>query len=305
MAFGFFFVLMLPVIDLWRFTSPRQPWRFRVLVVECCVAGLLAAIGVAFEWFPWFNLALLAAVAVNLLFIWMRQRALIRNKAVFTELTVGFNMLCGLLLIGAYRSGLRPQDAGPRSVGDYFMLFALVVLGAIVGGNLWLQRSHKHDVVRSEASTTAVLTLGFVVLGFQMLQASLHLQSWLLPWVNTRFFDVALLRWIGEAVMVAALLLLAWSYRKMGGSWRIGIDTETPGALVVSGAFGWSRNPIYLAVDLFMVGYFLLNPTLSGVLFVLSTPIFLHAQILREEAFLADAYGAEYAEYAAKSPRYL
>jgi hypothetical protein len=106
MAFGFFFLLMLPVIDLWQHASPQPLQSVRILAALCTVSALMALTGVAFRWFPWFNLSLLTAPATTLFFLWIRQQSLIRNTAVFTELAVGFNVLCGLWVLGAYRSGL-------------------------------------------------------------------------------------------------------------------------------------------------------------------------------------------------------
>jgi len=305
MAFGFFALLMLCVIDLWRIDTPRPRGRMGQLVSVCILAGLSVVIGVGFRWFPWYNLALLAAPASNLLFLWMRQRALIRSHAVFIELAVGFNTLCGLFLVGAYQSGLRLDEVGPRSVADTFQLAGLAALAVVVGANLWFRRSRNHDLVSSEATASPTVILGFALLAFQTLQSSFHLQSWLLPWMNTRFFDLNLCRWAGETVMVAAILLLAVSYYQMGSSWRIGIDRQTQGVLVVDGVFGRSRNPIYLAVEMYMLGWFLVNPTLSGLLFAIVTPILVRLQILHEETFLADAFGKKYADYAARTPRYL
>ena len=56
---------------------------------------------------------------------------------------------------------------------------------------------------------------------------------------------------------------------------------------------------------LFMIGSFLLNPTLSGLLYLMLTPALLHRQIMREENFLKTAFGPRYADYAAATPRYL
>ncbi len=78
-----------------------------------------------------------------------------------------------------------------------------------------------------------------------------------------------------------------------------------PGALVTSGLYRRSRNPIFLAADLFIAGSFLLNPTLAGLIYLVLTPAILHAQIKREEAFLQAVHGQQYAAYAAATPRYL
>ena len=91
----------------------------------------------------------------------------------------------------------------------------------------------------------------------------------------------------------------------MGTSWRIGIDPDSDQRLVTSGVFGVSRNPIYLALDLIAAAVFLM----SGSLFFLVSGIVviagIHVQILREERFLASAFGEEYERYRARVARYL
>jgi hypothetical protein len=106
MAFGFFFLLMLPVIDLWQHASPQPLQSVRILAALCTVSALMALTGVAFRWFPWFNLSLLTAPATTLFFLWMRQQSLIRNTAVFHG--VGGGVQRSLWPVGAGRVSQRP-----------------------------------------------------------------------------------------------------------------------------------------------------------------------------------------------------
>jgi protein-S-isoprenylcysteine O-methyltransferase Ste14 len=52
------------------------------------------------------------------------------------------------------------------------------------------------------------------------------------------------LAWAGVALGVAGIAVIALAQAQMGASWRIGIDAA-PTALVTSGLFAFSRNPIY------------------------------------------------------------
>ncbi len=304
MALSFFCLLMFPVIDLWRKATPQPRALVRSLAVQCIAASLLVLMAVSFRWFPWFNLALLAAPAINLLLLWVRECAVIGSRAIFSELAVGFNTLCGLLVIGANSSGLRLRQLGPRSPQDYVQLAAVIALAAIIGGNLMMRRS-RDEVLHREDSFSAIVTLGFAVFAFQALQSACHFQGWLLPWFSTRLFDLPGAQRAGGAMLAVSIIVFAVSYRQMGSAWRIGIDEKAHGALVVSGLFRRSRNPIFLAGNLFIAGSFLLNPTLSGLLYLVFTPLVLHAQILREENFLRSVYGSQYTNYASKTPRYL
>ena len=82
-----------------------------------------------------------------------------------------------------------------------------------------------------------------------------------LPTLSTQtFFQSALSSWGGVLFCLAGLLLLLWSLVSFGRSFRIGIDTERPDQLVTTGVFAVSRNPIYVAFALILLGQFLIFP---------------------------------------------
>lgn len=55
--------------------------------------------------------------------------------------------------------------------------------------------------------------------------------------------------------------------------------------------FALSRNPIFLCLDLYAFGAFLLNGTLGFLIFALLLAVGVHDQILQEEVFLLRTYG--------------
>ena len=305
MALGFFFLLMLTVVDLWRHSTPVTRNRALAQAALCLCAAAMALAGICFHWFPWWNVALLPAAIANLLLLWIRQNSQLPSRLLFSETVVLLNTLCGLLAIGAYSSGLRPAQAWPASLPDWLLLAAAILVGCLVVGNLFRLQSRGRLRSAGQDAMPAVVALGLGAYVFQAIQSALHLQSWLLPVLNTRMFESMPWQLSGAAIVAASLALLAVSYLEMGASWRLGIDRSAPGALVTAGAFRFSRNPIYLAADGFVAGSFLLNPTLSSLLFATLTPLYLHCRIRHEERFLAGAYGMEFARYAARTRRYL
>jgi protein-S-isoprenylcysteine O-methyltransferase Ste14 len=305
LSLGYFLLLIFPVIDLWRNPSPQPAQRMRLLAAQCVLATVMVLLAVELKWTPWVNISMIAAPAINLLLLWIRQRATMRSVVIATELTVLFNTLCALLIIGANQSGLSLDAIGPRSPADYFQLSAVGALSLLIFGNLLLRRSRGAAIVYHGDAFSALVMIGLAIFVFQSGQAACHLQAWLLPWFSTRWFRTSSLEWTGAAMMTASILLFAASYLQLGASWRIGIDEQASGALITSGLYRRSRNPIYLAADLFMAGSFLLNPTLSGLIYLMLTPALLHRQIIREENFLKAAFGPGYAEYSAATPRYL
>jgi protein-S-isoprenylcysteine O-methyltransferase Ste14 len=116
--------------------------------------------------------------------------------------------------------------------------------------------------------------------------------------------DATALKVAGEVLSLAGLVIYGLALRAMGASWRIGIDRDTPGALVTGGIFGWTRNPIYVSLDLLAIGTFLIQGRLIFLIFAFVFVGIFHFQIRREERFLSEAYGEEYRAYCAGVPRY-
>ena len=105
--------------------------------------------------------------------------------------------------------------------------------------------------------------------------------------------------------MCAGLLVFAFALWTFADSWRIGIDRNTPGALVTSGIFAWTRNPIYVALDLMFFGTFLVQGRAIFLALALALAGLLHYQIRREEKYLAGSYGDAYRAYCGRVGRYV
>jgi protein-S-isoprenylcysteine O-methyltransferase Ste14 len=99
--------------------------------------------------------------------------------------------------------------------------------------------------------------------------------------------------------------MLLWSLISFGQSFRVGIDTEHPDKLITSGVFAISRNPIYVAFALILLGQFLIFPNWILLVYVAAGTWLFHRQVLREEEYLQQHYGKEYSEYRNRVRRYL
>jgi protein-S-isoprenylcysteine O-methyltransferase Ste14 len=123
--------------------------------------------------------------------------------------------------------------------------------------------------------------------------------------LNAQLFDTSITQAIGAALIVAGLGVFIAAYIHFGNSWRIGFDVDKPGELVTGGIFAFSRNPIYLFIDLWFIGVFLINGTVIFLIFSVLCLAHVHYQVLQEEQFLTDLYGEQYLNYRRKTGRYV
>ena len=104
---------------------------------------------------------------------------------------------------------------------------------------------------------------------------------------------------------LAGLVLLFLSLVSLGESFRVGIDQEHPDKLITTGLFAFSRNPIYVAFGLVLMGQFLVFPNWIPLVYMVAAIGVIHRQVLREEEFLREHYGQEYSDYCGRVRRYL
>lgn len=120
-----------------------------------------------------------------------------------------------------------------------------------------------------------------------------------------RLFESGLASWAGVLCCLAGLILLFLSLVSFGKSFRIGIDLDRPDKLVTTGVFALSRNPIYVAFWLVLLGQFLLFSNLIPLIYLAAATWLFHRQVIREEVFMQRHYGQEYSDYCRRVRRYL
>ena len=120
-----------------------------------------------------------------------------------------------------------------------------------------------------------------------------------------KFFQSVAMTWIGIGLCCGGLLVLLASLISFGKSFRVGIDVDRPDQLVTTGVFAWSRNPIYVALFLVLVGQFLVFPNWVPAVYLVAGSWLFHRQVLREEEFMRRQYGDEYAQYCQRVRRYV
>ena len=118
------------------------------------------------------------------------------------------------------------------------------------------------------------------------------------------WLDNYLVQALGWLVLSISGIVLIWAQAQMGESWRIGLDADTPGPLVVHGLFARSRNPIFLSMRLNLLGLMCLLPNLFSLLLLVCGELLIQIQVRLEEAHLPLVYGEAYEAYRAQVPRW-
>ncbi|MBA3897051.1 MAG: isoprenylcysteine carboxylmethyltransferase family protein [Sphingomonadaceae bacterium] len=107
-------------------------------------------------------------------------------------------------------------------------------------------------------------------------------------------------------LMTASVGLFAWSVRTMGRNWAIVARTRADHGLVTTGPFAFVRNPIYVAMAFFMLGFTVATGHEPAL--ILAAPVFVIGTLIRtmqEERLLRAHFGAAYEDYAARVKRFV
>ncbi|MCX5565809.1 isoprenylcysteine carboxylmethyltransferase family protein [Alcaligenes faecalis subsp. phenolicus] len=135
----------------------------------------------------------------------------------------------------------------------------------------------------------------------------------LIMWLLYELFPALTFAWIQHAVAAASIGMLGFIISLVGVvSFRRAdttIDPSKPSqasALVSSGVYRYSRNPMYLGVLLMLVGWAIY---LGNVLSIFCTPVFIayitRFQIMPEERLLQEKFGAAFLSYKNSVRRWL
>ncbi len=185
----------------------------------------------------------------------------------------------------------------------YFAALTIILMLGMVLTRVWLlKRKGLQALNFGKLDKTDFLIPPFALFYFYLMFAA----AFRLPTFSTQvFFHSAILSWVGVWSCLVGLLLLLWSLVSFGRSFRVGIDTEHPDQLITTGVFAFSRNPIYVAFALILLGQFLTFPNWLLLVYCGAAVWLFHRQVLREEAYLKGHYGEAYTAYCARVGRYL
>ncbi|HEX2137176.1 MAG TPA: isoprenylcysteine carboxylmethyltransferase family protein [Microvirga sp.] len=131
------------------------------------------------------------------------------------------------------------------------------------------------------------------------------------PGWSVRFFGALpllihpVVAWTGIALDIIGIGLIVLAQREMGRAWRVGIPARERPALVTTGPFRFSRNPVFLGIVFTATGVALAIPHALSVAVLAAVYVALSVQIRLEEAYLEGWLGVDYASYATRTGRWL
>jgi len=196
---------------------------------------------------------------------------------------------------------------------NYFQIITLIIfLLVFFGRTNWLGRKGTKVFVLSsdKKKFSALLEKSFLIFfSIWLIEIgihSLHPDIQFLPSLLVRhIFKGQIIQSAGAIVIFVALIVFCLALISFNSSWRVGIDVVAPGELITTGVFSVSRNPIFLAMDLYFLGTFLINSNLFFLMCFVCIALGFHLQIRQEEAFLIERPGDSYRKYMAQVRRYI
>jgi protein-S-isoprenylcysteine O-methyltransferase Ste14 len=107
-------------------------------------------------------------------------------------------------------------------------------------------------------------------------------------------------------IAALGLALMAASQASMGAAFRVGQDEgDAPEELRRDGLHALTRNPIYVGSWTYLLGMTLWHPSALLLSLCALVGLGIHGLVLAEESFLRGRFGATYAAYCARTPRYV
>ncbi|HEX2698164.1 MAG TPA: isoprenylcysteine carboxylmethyltransferase family protein [Anaerolineales bacterium] len=127
--------------------------------------------------------------------------------------------------------------------------------------------------------------------------------NWAVPFSTPWIF---LTRVVGGVLAAIGFFLGGWAFSQMVKAHTSPDPREATTAIVTSGPYRFTRNPIYLGFFLIYLGFTIFAGTLWGIL---ASPFLFwtvtHSVIHAEEIYLEDKFGEEFASYRSRVRQWL
>jgi len=159
----------------------------------------------------------------------------------------------------------------------------------------------KGNSLRAQADNPGVVALPPLLYGIAFaIVLGLH---WLQP---APILAHAIALWLGLALLALGVGIALWGKKAMQAA-GTNVNPSLPTtAIVTSGPFRFSRNPLYVALTLLFLGLTLAVNTWWGIVVLVPLLVLMHyGVILREERYLEQKFGESYRQYRSSVRRYL
>jgi protein-S-isoprenylcysteine O-methyltransferase Ste14 len=121
--------------------------------------------------------------------------------------------------------------------------------------------------------------------------------AWLMGWLWQPAIAWGVAAGVAGLVCVVCTAITFVCWRKMGRSWRIGIDPGETLAIVSTGPYRFVRHPIYALRMVINICAFVMAPTLLVLLPATVDFLLLQIEARREERYMESTHGEAYARY--------
>lgn len=123
---------------------------------------------------------------------------------------------------------------------------------------------------------------------------------------SVRFLARGLGYGLGAVLILSAVWISVWGIREMRRA-GTAVSTRIPTtALVTTGPFRFSRNPLYVSLTLYYLGIAIAAQSpMALVLLPVVLAVMQYGVIHREERYLEDRFGAEYVRYSERVRRWI
>lgn len=179
------------------------------------------------------------------------------------------------------------------NIFDICLLIFIIVNSIIRWPHTKVHRSTK--IIKSQFDLTEKLGLFLAVTGGFFLPL-LYLFT---PLFNFADYPVPLVTgWLGVFICLPAIWIFYRSHKELGRQWSPKMELREEHKLITAGIYEHIRHPMYTAVflaslaQLLLVGNWLVGPS-----YLVGFGFLYFSRIKREEAFMAEQFGAEYEAY--------
>ncbi len=112
------------------------------------------------------------------------------------------------------------------------------------------------------------------------------------------------LRWVGVALVVIIVPLLAWIHRTLDRQYSAQLEIKSEHKLITEGPYARVRHPMYTVLSFFSLGEALVTANTLIIVFAVLLFVAFPLVAKQEEQMLIDTFGEEYLEYMKRTRRF-